>query len=408
MPAYNTWRCLLSGPKPAGRIEKLVYSIRELAPLARELEKKGEKVLYFNIGDPVRWGFQPPVHVRRALCEAVEEGYSWYSSSQGDEELREAIAEKEWAWNRVKISPDDVFLAFGVTEAILLVFASLLDRGDEVLLPNPTYPLYTTYAHFLETKTVYYKCAEDNEWQPSLEDIESKITDRTKAIVVINPNNPTGATYSAETLKRIAELAAEHNIALISDEIYDGLVLEGEHVSAARVAPKDATIIGLNGFSKNFLMTGWRLGYMYVKGDERVKEAICKTARSRLGVCTPIQRAAIAALRGPLTHLEKFKRELIKRRNLMSKLLAESGFFSLVKPKATFYVFPRLNFRGPWRSEKEMVKELLVEEKVYVVHGSGFGPGGEWHMRLVFLPPPDVIEEGVGRIVRFLERHVSR
>ena len=373
MLAYNTWRCLLPGPMPAGRVEKLIYSIRELAPLARELEKKGEKVLYFNIGDPVRWGFQPPVHVRRALCEAVEEGYSWYSSSQGDEELREAIAKKEWAWNRVK-----------------------------------TYPLYTTYAHFLEAKPIYYKCAEDNEWQPSLEDIESKITGRTKAIVVINPNNPTGATYSAETLKRIGELAAEHNIALISDEIYDGLVLEGEHVSAARVAPEDTTIIGLNGFSKNFLMTGWRLGYIYVKGDEKVKEAIRKTARSRLGVCTPIQRAAIAALRGPLTHLEKFKRELIKRRNLMSKLLAESEFFSLVKPKAAFYVFPRLNFRGPWRSEKEMVKELLVEEKVYVVHGSGFGPGGEWHMRLVFLPPPDVIEEGVGRIVRFLERHVSR
>jgi len=394
----------------ARRVRELTYAIREFCPLARELEKKGHRVIYMNMGDPARWGFDVPRHVKEALCRAVGEGHNYYSPSQGDEELRKAIAEKERAWNSVEVSPDDVYITFGVSEAIFIALAALLNPGDEVLLPDPAYPLYVTYARLLEAKPRFYPCREETGWLPDISRIARSIGPRTRAIVVINPNNPTGAVYSENNLREILDVAAERGLVVISDEIYDGLVLEGSFTSVASVA-KDVPVIGLNGLSKTFMMTGWRVGYLYLKlpdGYDWLRDAIRRLALSRLGVATPVQKAAITALRGPLDHLERFRSELRKRRDLLLKLLDETGYFSVVKPRGAFYAFPRIEVRGPWKSDKEFVRELLLQAKVLVVHGSGLGKRGAWHIRLVYLPPPEVIGEAITRIGRFVRRCLGR
>ncbi len=392
----------------ASRIRGLSYAIREMMPIARELERKGEKILYLNIGDPVKYGFQPPKHIAEALFKAVEEGYNYYSSSEGDEELRKAIAEKEREWNRVELEPQDIFVTYGVSEAINIVFSLFLDPGDKVLIPGPSYPLYISYAKIYNAEPVFYRCIEDEGWEPDVDDIREKITRKTKLIVVINPNNPTGALYGEKTLRKIADLAAEYNIPLVSDEIYDGIVLKGQFRSLATIA-KDTIILGLNGLSKTFLMTGWRLGYFYLKAPEeqkeKLREAILKIVRARLGVTTPIQRAGIVALRGPLSHLEYMREELRKRAEYLVKRLNEIGIFATQEPRAAFYIFPKIVYREPWRDDREFVYKLLVENKVLLVHGSGFGSGGEWHTRITFLPSLEVLVEAMDRVESFVKKY---
>ncbi len=394
----------------AKRVGELTYSIREFFPLARELERKGHKVLYLNIGDPARWGFKPPAELMESLCRAVQEGYNYYSPSEGLYELREAIAEKERTWNNVEVSPSDVYVTFGVSEAIWLVITALLDPGDEILLPDPTYPLYTSYARLYGCKPIFYKCREEEGWTPDVDDIRKKVGPKTKAIVLINPNNPTGAVYERSILESVLDVAAENDLVVISDEIYDGLVFDDRHVATASLS-RDVPVVGLNGFSKTYVITGWRLGYLYLKapsGWEWLSSAIRRVALCRLGAATPIQKAMASVLRKPPEHLERMKSELRKRRDLLVKLLDETGFFDVAKPKGAFYAFPRLTVRGRWSSDKELVKQLLLEEKVLVVHGSGLGDAGKWHLRLVFLPPPEILEEAVRRIERFIKRNLYR
>jgi len=388
---------------PSRRIMGVTYAIRELYPLARELEEKGHKVLYLNIGDPARWGFTPPDHAKDALYRAVVEGYNYYSPSEGLLELREAIVEKEKSWNNVEIDPDHVFVTFGVTEAIWLVLVSLLDPGDEVLMPDPCYPIYPAYCKLLDAKPVYYRCSEKKAWEPDIEDLRSKVSSQTKAVVIINPNNPTGAVYSEETVREILDVASERNLVVISDEIYDAIVYEGEFKSTASLTD-EVPVIGLNGLSKTFLITGWRIGYAYVKAPEKyewIAKALKRAAYTRLGASTPIQKAAAEALRGPLDHLEDMKRKLRERRDLIYKLLRDSEYFDVVKPNGAFYILPKLLVRA-WRDDKDFAEKLLLEKKVLVVHGSGLGEVSKWHIRLTFLPPPDVIEEALTRINEFV------
>jgi len=302
---------------------------------AKELERHGKEVIYLNIGDPVKYGFDTPEHIKEALIKAVRDGSNGYSESEGVPELREAICEKEKKTSGIDISPENVMVTEGISEAIQMLMAALVDVGDEVLIPDPTYPSYTSYLKFFGGKPVSYKTVEEDEWQPDVDDIRSKITDETIGIVVVNPNNPSGALYGKKILKEIADMAAEHNLLVISDEIYDRIVYEGAFTNISAVA-RDLPVVGLNGFSKTYLMTGWRLGYVYFHDPEsrlvELRESMEKEARIRLCANTPVQRAAIEAIEGPQDHIKDMVEKLRQRRNYVLKRLNEIKGISCTKP----------------------------------------------------------------------------
>jgi alanine-synthesizing transaminase len=231
---------------------------------AKELEKRRKDIIYLNIGDPVSFDFTTPEHIKKALIQAVKEGFNWYSPSEGIQDLREAICKKEKRIGKISILPENVIISNGVSEGIQMILGALVESRDQILVPSPAYPPYISYTEFFGGNPVQYRTLEENGWQPDLDDLRSKITNSTRAIVVINPNNPCGALYDKNVVKAIADLAAEHSIPLISDEIYDQISFD-KSVSTASVA-KDVPVIGFNGFSKVYLMSGWRLGYIYFYG----------------------------------------------------------------------------------------------------------------------------------------------
>jgi len=400
----------LTNVKVTERVRTIEYAIRDVIVYARALAKTGRKIYYLNIGDPVAFDFDTPEHIKQALFEAVKSGVNAYSTSEGLPELREAISEKEKRLNGVDISAEDVIVTSGISEGIQMVVAALVDAGDEVLLPGPTYPPYISYTRFFGGKPVTYRTVEDDGWQPDIEDLRRKVSNRTRAIVVINPNNPCGALYDAKTLKQILDVAAEHHIPVVSDEIYDQLVFEKIFVSTASLA-KDVPVIGLNGFSKAYLMTGWRLGYIYFhspKGElKELKECVEKEARIRLCANTPVQKAGVAALKGPQDHVREMVSKLKARRDYAWKRLNEIEGVSCAKPEAAFYVFPKIHGVGSkWRTDLDFVLELLKETGVLFVHGSGFCPVyGAGHVRGVFLPPIETLEEALNLVEEFMGRN---
>lgn len=397
--------------RPARRIGYVEYAIREIDALARELERRGRSVIRLNIGDPVAYGFQPPRQLVDALARAVEEGCNGYSLSEGLPELREAIAERERRVNGVEIGAEDVVVTAGVSEAISMLMAALVDEGDEVLLPSPCYPVYVPYVKLYGGVPKFYRLAvEGGEWR--LEDgLEKLVTPRTKVVVVINPHNPTGAVLEEGEVERLAEAAASVGAVVASDEIYDALVFEGRFRSTAAVA-EDVPVIGLNGFSKRWLATGWRLGYMYFSSPggelEEVKEAVVRLARTRLCAPTPAQRAAALALKQGEGFIEGVKREMKARRDFFAKLVGEVEGLELAKPQATFYAYPRLAVKGDWGDDLGFARGLLEEEGVAVVHGRGFYDYSSDRFRAVFLPPLEVLEDAVERIGRYISRHAAR
>jgi alanine-synthesizing transaminase len=396
---------------PAGRISYVEYAIREIDALARELERRGRRVIRLNIGDPVAYGFQPPKQLLEALARAVEEGFNGYSPSEGLPELREAVAERERRVNGVEVEAEDVVITAGVSEAIGMLMAALVDEGDEVLLPSPCYPVYVPYVKLYGGVPKFYRLVEEGGAWRLGEGFEKLVTPRTKAVVVINPHNPTGAVLGEGEVRRLVEAAASAGAVVVSDEIYDALVFEGRFRSTAAIA-RGAPIIGLNGFSKRWLATGWRLGYMYFSDQggelDEVKEAVVKLARTRLCAPTPAQRAAAEALKQGEGFVESVKEEMRKRRDLFAKLVGEVEGLELAKPQATFYAYPRLTAKGDWSDDLGFAKGLLEEEGVAVVHGRGFYDYSGDRFRVVFLPPPDVLEEAVERIGRYISRHAAR
>ncbi|UCG36453.1 MAG: aminotransferase class I/II-fold pyridoxal phosphate-dependent enzyme [Candidatus Bathyarchaeota archaeon] len=389
------------------RVSTIEYAIRDVVDLAKKLESKGRQVTYLNIGDPVKFDFDTPDHIKQALFRAVKSGENWYGQSEGLLELREAICRKEKRVNKIDISPENVIVTTGVSEAIFMIMAAIIEKGDEILVPGPTYPPYTSYAKFFEGKPVSYRTIEEEGWVPDLDDIESKISDKTKGILVINPNNPCGALYDKNVIARIVSLASENELILLSDEIYDRIVYEEEFVSTAHVA-KDLPVIGLNGFSKTYLATGWRLGYFYFHDPEGklepLKDSVKRESRIRLCTNTPIQRAGVAALDGSQSHIKKMVDELRKRRNYVCKRLKEIAGISCTTPKGAFYVFPKIHDVGRrWKTDLEFASNLLEETGVLVVHGSGFCKKyGAGHVRIVFLPPIEVLESAFDMLERFM------
>lgn len=399
----------LTNVKATERVRTIEYAIRDVIVHAKQIAKTGKKIFYLNIGDPVAFDFDTPQHIKQALINAVKEGANTYSASEGIPELREAISQKEKRVNGVEVSAEDVIVTQGISEGIQMVMAALMDAGDAILLPGPTYPPYISYARFFGGKPVTYETIEEEGWQPNIDDLRKKISKKTRGIAIINPNNPCGALYDEKIIKQILDLAGEHDLPVLSDEIYDQIIYEKKFVSTARLA-KDVPIIGLNGFSKAHLMTGWRLGYVYFhdqKGElQELKQCIEKEARIRLCANTPVQKAGVAALNGPQDHVKEMVEKLRQRRDYAWKWLNEIEGLSCAKPEGAFYVFPKIHSVGQkWKTDKEFALELLKNTGVLLVHGSGFDPVyGAGHVRGVFLPPIETLENALDEVEGFMKR----
>ncbi|OPY31068.1 MAG: Aspartate aminotransferase [Methanomassiliicoccales archaeon PtaU1.Bin124] len=384
------------------------YAIRDVLLPARELEKKGVEITKLHIGDPNKFDFRTPKHVRDALCRAVEKCDNGYEESEGNKELRQAIVEKEQKKNKLDIDINDVIVTNGVTESIQTITAAIIEPGDEILAPGPSYPSYMEFTKFFGGVPVTYRTIEEENWQPDIDDLRKKITRRTKYIVVINPNNPTGALYSDKVLKQITDLAGEHNLPIISDEIYDLMTFEGEHHSPATLA-KDLPMILCNGFSKIDLLPGWRLGYSVFRDPTgelaEIKDAVQRQLRLRLSANAPCQMAVIEALKHPKDHLKGMMAKLKERGDFSTKRINEIPGLSVRKPQGAFYMFPKVESKK-WKTDKEFVLDLLNNAHVLTVPGSGFDPlYGKGHFRMVFLPPIETLESAFDRIESFMKKN---
>jgi aspartate/methionine/tyrosine aminotransferase len=290
-----------------------------------------------------------------------------------------------------------------------MILGALVEKGDEILFPGPTYPPYISYTRFFDGTPVAYETIEEEGWHPNIDDLRSKITKKTRAIVIINPNNPTGSVYDRKMIKEILDIAGEHDLPVLSDEIYDQLTYEKEFVSAAYLS-KDVPVIGLNGFSKVYQMTGLRLGYMYFKGEgkklEALKEGVEKECRIRICANTPVQIAATEALNGPQDCVKDIVDRLKQRRDFAWKRLNEIEGISTTKPEGAFYIFPKIHDVGTrWKTDMNFVVELLKETGVLIVNGSGFDPVyGKGHARAVFLPPIAELDEAFNALEQFMKK----
>jgi alanine-synthesizing transaminase len=398
--------------KASKRSQSVSYAIRDVILPAKELEKKGIEVLKLNIGDPNAYDFDTPQHIKDALYKAANDGYNGYAPSEGYPELRQAIIQREKRRNNVNYDPEDVCITTGVTEALQILLNASLDPNDEMLIPGPTYPQYTLITRVNDALPIPYRCIEGEAWQPDVDQIRKKISNRTKGIVVINPNNPTGALYPKQVIKEILDIAGEYQVPVISDEIYDDLTFDGKQYATATLA-KDVPVITFNGFSKVYLMPGWRVGYVlfHHSGElNEIQDAFMRIARSRLCASSVCQRACIQALNGPQDHIEETNKKLRDRRNFSYKRLNEIEGISTAKPDGAFYIFPKIEAmeKGLWADDKAFVLDLLREAHVLVVHGSGFCTTyGKGHFRAVILPPLETLEKAFDKLEAFMKKRLK-
>lgn len=387
------------------------YAIREVIVPAAEAEKAGKKLYRLNIGDPNKWDFETPEYFKQTLREAVDRVDNGYGDSQGEMDLRQAIVQREKEKNGITISTDDVYVTAGVSECIEVMMGTFLEPGDEVLVPGPGYPSYMQYIHFFEGRTVPYRQIEEEDWKPDMDMIRKRITNRTKAMVLINPNNPTGAVYDPKDIREFGDIAAEYDIPLISDEIYDKIVFDGEFHSASRLK-SDVPRIILNGFSKVNLMPGWRMGYCYFMDEsglmDEIRTGMMKQFRARICPNVPCQAAAQASLQGPQDYIVDMNKKLKERAEYSYKRLNEIPLISTRKPKGALYMFPHIDLKGtPWKTDKDFVFDLIREEGVVFVHGSGFCEEfGQDHFRSILLAPQPVLEEAFDKMEKFINRHI--
>lgn len=387
--------------KVSDRISNVEYAIRDITLHARQYEKAGKKIIYLNIGDPVKYDFPTPDHIKKALIDAVTSNFNYYADSEGILELRQAIVKKE-SQKGLSITVEDVLVTNGISEGLDMVTASIVEPNSEILMPGPYYPPYASYVKFYGGKPIEFKITEDG--TPDLDDIKSKITPKTRALCVINPNNPTGEVFDSKSLKQLIDVASEHDIYIICDEIYDRLVFDKEFTGIGKVA-KDAPVILLNGFSKVYLMTGWRCGYICMNSDcqklENIRNNIPKLARVRIATNLPVQKAAVAALEGPQEYIAQTVTKLKKRRDLVVKRLNEIDGISCKLPNGAFYTFPKILHNG-WKDDKDFVLDLLDKTGILTVHGSGFGELGKGHFRIVYLPNEQVLEQAMDKLADFV------
>jgi len=375
------------------------------------MEEEGHKIIKLNIGNVGVFGFDPPEEIQLDMIRNLGNA-SAYSDSKGIFSARKAIMHYCQEKGIQGVTLDDIYTGNGVSELIVMSMNALLNNGDEVLVPAPDYPLWTAAVSLSGGTPVHYLCDESKEWAPDLTDLRKKITSRTKAIVVINPNNPTGAIYSKEVLSELTEIARENDLILFADEIYDKMLYDQEkHISLASLST-DVVTITFNGLSKNYRSCGYRAGWMIVSGDKAMVrdyiEGLNMLSSMRLCANVPGQYAIQTALGGyqSINDLVAEGGRLAKQRDLAWKLITEIPGVTCVKPKSALYLFPKLDpVMYPIEDDQQFIADLLKEEKVLMVQGSGFNWAKPDHFRVVFLPHEDVLREAIGRLARFLERY---
>jgi alanine-synthesizing transaminase len=399
----------------SSKLANVCYDIRgPVLEKARQMEEEGHKIIKLNIGNLAVFGLEPPDEIVQDMIRNMPHS-AGYTDSKGLFAPRKSVVHYTQEKGVKGVTVDDVYLGNGASELIAMSMNALLDDGDEVLIPSPDYPLYTAVVALSGGKPVHYVCDEQSEWMPDIADIRKKITPRTKAIVVINPNNPTGALYPDAVLREIVEVAREHQLIIFADEIYDKTLYDGNtHTSIAALAD-DVLILTFNGLSKNYRSCGYRAGWMVVSGDKRHArdyiEGLNMLASMRLCANTPGQLAIQTALGGyqSIKDLVAPGGRLCRQRDLAHKLLTEIPGVTCVKPKAALYMFPKLDPRMyPIANDQQFAYELLAEEKVLIVQGTGFNWATPDHFRLVFLPNSDDLSDAVGRIARFLDGYRRR
>lgn len=378
-----------SHPVPvAGRVNRFSYAIRNIVAAAKVVEAQGVSVRYLNIGDPVAFGFNPPPHLIEAVVRAMRNGQNGYVPSEGIAEARTAVA-AEYSERGVPISPDRVLLTTGTSEGIELALSALVDDGDEVLVPLPTYPLYTAVLGVLGGQPRFYRTDADT-WLPDLDHLRSLITARTRALVIIDPNNPTGAIYPPAIRRALIDLADEHNLTILADEVYGDLGFDGPVPLLGTLDP-DAPVISFSSLSKAYLAPGWRTGWLVVGRTPRldgVLAAMKKLADGRLCSPGPMQYAVSAALTGDRSHQVAFRAALAERGRLTTDLLNAIPGMRCVAPRAAFYALPSVSL-PPGRTDEDFVLGLLRETGILCVNGSGFGmPAAQGTFRVVFLTEP--------------------
>jgi len=392
------------------RASNIEYAIRDVLTPATELEKQGKNILKLNIGDPLAYsGFQTPRHMIHAFYDGLKSQQNGYSPSYGLPELREAISYDEsqkenGGWD---CRSNDVYVCHGVTEALQIIFAAFLQDDDKVLAPGPHYPPYMAYPQLFGGKTIEYSLDENNGWSADLDDLESKMDEKVRLIVVINPNNPTGGVADKNQLKKIIEIAGSWpHCAIISDEIYDLINFNRNHYSTASLSDS-VPIITLNGVSKVYYAPGWRIGYMAWHDPEQklslVRDAVEKLLRSRLCASTPAQLGYLAGLQSNKDWMDDYRNKLLRQRDFCIKRVQSIDGLDVTKPDGAFYMFIRIT-DNRWKSnDKGFVIKLLEKEHLLLVHGSGFSAKyGKGHFRLVFLPEKDILNTAFDRIDHFL------
>jgi alanine-synthesizing transaminase len=376
--------------RASARVRGFTYAIRNIVVEAKKVEASGKRVRYLNIGDPIPFGFKTPPHLIDAVSRAMRDGHNGYTASAGIESARDAVA-AEFVSRGMPLSPDRVILTSGTSEGIEIALGAMADAGDEVLVPTPTYPLYTAVLAKIGARAVYYRTDPARGFLPDLDDVKRLMTNATRALVVIDPNNPTGAVYPQDVRRTLIDLATKNGVPILADEVYSDLGFDGPTPLLASLEP-DAPILSFSSLSKAYLAPGWRAGWLGVGRSDRLDEilaAIKKLADGRLCSPGPMQYGIHAALTGDRSHQREFVRELRVRADLTTKRLNAIPGMTCVAPQAAFYAMPKVDL-PPGKTDEDYVLALLRATGILCVYGSGFGmPADQGFFRVVFLASPD-------------------
>jgi alanine-synthesizing transaminase len=392
----------------AARVHRFTYAIRNIVAEAQRVEAAGTRVRYLNIGDPIAFGFKTPPHLIEAVVRALRDGHNHYGPSAGIPAARDAVA-REYTSNGFPVSADRVFITAGTSEGIELALSALVDDGGDVLVPMPTYPLYTAVLAKLSAHAKFYRLDSNRSWMPDLDHLRSLVTPNTRALVLIDPNNPTGAVYPPETRRALLEFAETHGLVILADEVYGDLGFDGAVAPLGSLEP-DAAIVSFSSLSKAYLAPGWRTGWMAIGRSPRLDDlvaAVRKLADGRLCSTVPMQFAVAEALDGDRSHQAGFRRDLKARSDLTVSSLRAMPGVTVVEPTAAFYAMPRVAL-PPGRTDEEYVKALLHATGVLCVYGSGFGlPAEEGFLRIVFLAPLDELREIYQLMADFTKNYLA-
>ncbi len=394
------------------KLDGVLYDIRgPVLKKAYEIEESGHEVIKLNIGNPAPFGFDAPAHILQEVESNIKNSQG-YSDSKGLLSAREAVCEHYRLLKVPTLNPDDVYIGNGVSELVVMALQALINNGDEVLIPAPDFPLWTAATSLCGGSPKHYLCDESTGWEPDLDDIRSKISRRTKAIVIINPNNPTGSVYSKKTLESLIELARNHNLVVFSDEIYDKILFDESHFQPTATLAEDILIVTFSGLSKSYQVAGFRTGWLVISGQKKIAEDYIEGLEllSSMRLCSnvPTQHAIAIALQGNQEYLSLTKPggRLFEQRNLAYQMINQIEGVSCEKPMGGFYLFPKLDIAHfNIESDEQFVLDLLEEKQVLVVQGSGFNWSKPDHFRIVFLPELAMLREAISRIEDFLSSY---